>query len=437
MNRMPKISQLAVTIVGTDWNTGKIMCRDSFGNEFEIDGTLRRKGTGYPVEGERWLLDRRGNTWVVDMQIGAPAVATIEGARDGLHPVAVQMLEALSRQGLIFDGTVGGVIPMEFDDLNDVSTAAAEDEEWEDAFDEGVPLHDPKKDPAPDRDKEGKPDKKSHNDDKHPGSTVKHDLFTIVSYNLWSQIGPARARSDLRRLWAQADLLGLQECHRGDRGQVLAQRPDTWAIYRPDGGKECPIMWRKSVFEEIASDFRLLSPSDGSGSYRPKRVVNWVRLRHKPTRSVLTVINFHWENSAAFQGYFDRNRVPSSPRHIERYQQQMPQMMDLFRDMAKFGPILHTGDFNVDIRDDLRLRNPGLPTVNFRNVDMRSCWDLLDLPDIGTHGGARGAVFDAVWLKNKTRGQVRFVQAKVLRGYHSNHRPVSVRVRINALKRRR
>lgn len=441
MNRMPRLSSMAVTIVGTDWETGKIMCRDSFGNEFEIDGRLRRKGTGYPVEGERWLLDRRGNSWVLDMQIGAPAVATIKGTRDGLHPVAVQMLEALARQGLVFDGTIAGVVPIVFDDDNDFSPSTPEDEEWEDAGDEGVPEEDPKDEQPPkEPNDDPKPGSEVHHEvQHHPGHTphiVKSDLFTITSYNMFHGIGPARAKAELRRLWGQSDILGLQECHHGDRGQVLANAPDVWSLYRPAGGHEPPIMWRNTVFTKLAEGSRTLSTSDGSGSARPARVVNWVRLRHKPTQSVLTVINYHWENAAAFRGYFDRHSRPSAARHVERYKEQMPKMMELFRDMAKYGPILHTGDFNVNIRKDLQLRNHGLPTATFRNIDMRSCWDILGTPPIGTHGGVHGSVFDAVWLKNKTPGQVRLIRAKVLRGYASDHRPVVVRARIRSLKRR-
>lgn len=430
-----RLTEVAVTVVSADPETGKVIVRDSVSNEFEIDHRLRPKGMGWPDPGERWLLTRRGTTWVFDSQIGAPDIIRIDGSRDGMHPVAVQMLEAMARHGLILDGTTGAVIPVFYDETNDPVVDDPDDEQWEDGGDEGVPEppdipRDPR-DPKPPKDEDPPKDK---NDDKRPPSEVHSDLFSIISYNCWSGLGAIRAREDLRRIWQQADIVGLQECYGAQRGQVLESAPGNWGLFRPPTGPEPPIMWREGVFDYITGDHAQLSPYDGSGSARPARVVNWVRLRHKGTGDQIVVVNFHWENAAAFRGYFDRSSRPSANRHVERYREQMPQMLTLMRSLSRYGPIILTGDFNVNFRQDLKLRNPGLPTASFHNIGMRSNWDLNGLPSIGTHGGVHGSVFDAVCLKNKVPGQIQFLGSVVLRGYQSDHRPVRVRARIRNIK---
>lgn len=98
---------MKVDIIGTDWNLGRIQCRDDFGNEFEVDGLLRPKGRGFPAVGERWRLVKKQGVWVPSVQIGAPPVAVIDGDRDGMHPVEEQMLDAMVRHGLVVDSTDG------------------------------------------------------------------------------------------------------------------------------------------------------------------------------------------------------------------------------------------------------------------------------------------------------------------------------------------
>jgi hypothetical protein len=439
------MKQIGVTIVAVDGD--KVFVRDAMGNEHTLDNTVRRKGQGKPDPGERWVMVRKGNVWMLDTQIGAPQPLVVTGDRDGMHPVEVQLLEAMREQGLVLDQTVAPVIP-EWDDITDPAPWEPEDEQWEDAGDEGIPEEPeewmPQPDPEPDEPRPPKPKPpppkpkdppKDRNDDDKPASEVAADLISVVSFNQFRGIGPKRARKDLRRLWQQADLIGLQECHSGHRRQVLANHPDNWGLYQPPSAPEPPIMWRESVFDHLDSNFRLLSPSDGPGSARPERNITWVRLRHKGTRDQIVFVNFHWENAAAFRGYFDPRKRPSSPRHIERYKDQMGEVIPLMRDLARFGPILFAGDWNVSFRQDLRLRNPGLPTASFRRINMRSNWDINGLPGVGTHG-LHGSVFDAIFLRNKVPGQVRFLNSRVLRGYDSDHLPVLVRARIKNLRRR-
>lgn len=423
---------LKVTVVSPNPDTGIVIVRDAVGNEFEVDARVRPKGMGFPARGERWTLARKGTTYVFEFQIGAPGVAIVDGSRTGMHPVAVQMLDAMSQHGFVFDRTIGVPVPVVHDDISDPVTEDPEDEQWEDGGDEGVPAPE-----GPEDNPDDEQPPKDHNDDVKPGSEVAADLFTVITYNLKYTVGPTRARADVRRVLAQADLVGFQEMHGSQRKAVLESMPDNWGLYQPAAGPEPPIMWREGVFDLLASNNESLSPFDGPGTARPERVINWVRLRHRGTKDQLVAVNYHWENAAAFQGFFDPRSRPSSPRHIERYKEQMDQVIPLLRSLRKYGPIIFTGDWNVSFRKDMKYRNPGLPFEKMRSLGMRSNWDFNGLPDIGTHGGIHGGVIDGMYLHNKVPGQVKFVGSRVLRGYASDHRPVLVRTRIKNLKGKR
>ena len=420
------ITRLIVDVVGATPATGKVMCRDTGGSEFEVDGSYRVKGSGFPAVGERWVLLKTGNVWVLEIQIGARSDFPITGDRVGLDPVVGQMLDAMIAHGLVQDFT--DALPAEppLDDTTDAPVPDPTDDELNlDNGDEGVPITTEVN--------ENTPEPTDKNDNEIPSSQAASDLFTAISFNLLCDMGPARARQDLKRLYPQADLIGLQECARVERGLVLEERDDDiWGMHRPlsDGGKWSPILWNKNVLQRRDGDTVSLSPWDGPGTGRPERSANWVYFTHRATGVSFTVINFHWENSAAFPGRFTPTRVASAPRHIERYHQQMAGIIDLVQERSKHGSVMLMGDFNVHAKVDVRERNPGLPTASLGQIDMRSNWEVLGLPPVGTLVGPSGAVFDWMFLKNRIVNQMAFSEVKVLTGYNSNHRPVSAKIRV-------
>lgn len=419
-------SRMSVTIMGVEPESSRIMVRDSFGNEFFIDGSLRAKGVGMPAMGERWVLAKIGGKWTLDLQIGAINPPVIEGDRGGLNPVLKQMLDAMAAHGLVVDLTVDSdPDEVEYDDTTDPAVLDPEAEPYwgpetgEDEPIDGVPLAPPV------------PPGSTVNDDALPGSKISSDLFTAVSYNLVYSLGTQRAKQDLNRLYKFADVIGLQECVHAHRAEALAARDtDLWGMYRPAGGGiGNVILWRKDVFKRLDEGTHQLSAFDGPGTLRPARAINWVRLEHRPTGVVYTFANFHWENAAAKGGFFDPTYRPSAPRHIERFKEQIVGIQPVMADLTKRGPVLFVGDFNVRSPDDLRLRNPGLPTAVLGRYGLRSNWDILGQPSVGTSVGSN-TVIDWMMLSNTVPGQMKFVSSKVLRGYRSDHRPVVSKIRI-------
>lgn len=418
--------RMVVSIMGVEAESSRVMVRDSYGNEFVLDGSLRAKGTGMPAIEERWLIAKIGGKWTLEMQIGAITPPVIEGDLGGANPVLKQVLKAMAAHGLVVDLTTDSdPDETEWDDTTDPVVLDPEAEPYwgpEDDEDEPVPGVPPA---AP------VPTGSTADDDALPGSKISNDLFTAVSYNLVYSLGTERAKQDLNRLYKFADLIGLQECVHHHRLVALqARNTDVWGMYRPGGGGiGNVILWRKDTFKKHDEGTHQLSAFDGPGTKRPARAVNWVRLEHLPTGVVFTFVNFHWENAAAKGGFYDPTYRPSAPRHIERFKEQIIGIQPVMADLTKRGPVIFVGDFNVRSPDDLRLRNPGMPTAVLGKYGLRSNWDLLGQPPIGTSVGSNTAI-DWMMLSNTVPGQVKFVSSKVLRGYRSDHRPVVSKIRI-------
>ncbi len=96
-----------VSIVGSDPETGEVMVRDTVGTEFPILGSTRPKATGFPAEGEIWIVERGPAAWMLVTQIGAlaPPVVTGEVPAGSAEAATIAALTAL---GLIRDQTTEG-----------------------------------------------------------------------------------------------------------------------------------------------------------------------------------------------------------------------------------------------------------------------------------------------------------------------------------------
>lgn len=417
--------RMTVTITGVEIESSQIMVRDSFGNEFLISGALRPKGTGMPVSGERWILAKIGGTWVLELQIGAALPPIIEGDRAGVEPIVQQMLDAMAIHGLVVDLTIREPDEPPLDDTTDPSIPEPGDEDWEeDDYGEYESPSEPPPSPI-----EPVPPGTTPDDYKVPGSKVSSDLLTVVTYNQIYKMGPQRAKQDLKRLYKQSDLIGLQECSPASRAQALADRPSNWGMYRPSSGGFCnPILWDKDVLKKMDEGTQTFSVFDGPGTKRPARAANWVKFQHIKTGAVFVFVCTHLENAAAVPGYYVPGWRPDSPRHVERFKEQMAGLVPMLVELQKHGEVLLVGDLNVRSPGDLKHRNPGFPTAEFGRLGMRSNWDILGQPAFGTSGG--GNTIDQKYLTKKVPGQMKFIQSRVLRGYNSDHKPVITKIRI-------
>lgn len=101
------VDQITVRVSGVDPLTGVCQVVDSVGGEHQMNIRIRKPGSGIPVVGEQWVIDRVGALLVFDSMLGATRVPEVEDVVTDLHPVEQQMLAALGEHGLVSDLSIG------------------------------------------------------------------------------------------------------------------------------------------------------------------------------------------------------------------------------------------------------------------------------------------------------------------------------------------
>ncbi len=432
---------MVVTITGEiDVTSGKVMVLDDFGTEIEVLATLLPKGSGFPREGERWVIQRRLGFWVLSVPVGIVEPVQIYGNRQTIDPVLQQILDALVQAGLVEDLTVGETQPVVLDEVTDPPYGDGADFEYPEYYEDDLAAEDPPleapeevediPDPKDEKDEDDpKKDKDKDEDKEHPKDPYRrYSWVSICTYNQFRGLGPIRIRKDLRKIdKTKVDILGLQEAESPRRNGVYESLKG-WDVYRPAtpegipagslSAKDNPIMWRKDRFDILDKGVRLLVITRGG---RPSRWATWVRFRDREGGNVFTVINTHLDTKAVRQGVYDR----AYPDHITQYNESMRNLIDMVRIHSRFGPVFTIGDFNYHWeRVAKRGGGPGMPVTLFRSVETRSNWEILGMGDVTTRKGS--GWIDYVWIRQGKPGQFQTVGQKVFRGYASDHRPVMV-----------
>lgn len=432
-----KMTEMSVTIVGSSTTTGKIMCRNAYGDEFEIDGTVRRKGTGFPMPGERWFLIRKGNVWIPDVQIGAPGVGVITGSRDGLHPVMAQVLDEMARQGLVLDQTIAPLFPI-LDDTVDPADLSDYPVSDDDDGDEDILEPD---DPGEVPPNSSGPGKKDPTSDPAVVTGPWTPLF-LGTYNIKFTLGPARAKQDLVKLsQTKLQVLGLEEMGHAERGPVLARLEDLgWDTFRPTNVRpESNIAWRADEFVKLDSGAEMLSAGGISHApvHRGPRFMSWVKLRQKASGRTFYFITTH--THPHIEGHNHWHQKPFSPGHpssdpnlkefMDDTYEELDRLVQVMKQWGAHVPVFTVADWNIDFFADRRVRDPRFPYRRFKEIGAYANFDLINHhPNYGTHGKR---TIDYLYVTKPKEYQVRLLDHWILTGYHSDHRPVIVQTAIH------
>lgn len=449
-----KLSTMKVIITGADPVAGRVMCRNPFGFEFEIDGTNRIKGSGFPSENETWILTRVGNIWIPETQIGAAAPPQIEGSRIGLSDVVIQLLEAAAASGLVVDNTdaiiADVVVEPNIIDPSEVIPDPVDPADGSGIADiveyAPIPVEDGPAFPtvtylppvvAPDV-KPVKPPKTPAKPAPKPAPT-KNKWYPLYmgSYNTLKDLGPSTAYSDLLALnRTRLQIVGLQEAHNDNRDAGFARlaADHGWSRYRPKTGAfsdENTIIWRTDDFKLLDSGCIGLGQYSIPSALMPPRYLNWVKLTHRDSSRNLYFMDTH------FDPFLDNHDGhPRTAANLQaRIQMHYGFIATIASKMRSFGasaPVFTAGDFNINLIDDAKVRYPKFPYAAWGDVDTRSNWDSIkERPSYGTIGG--NLYYDSIWATRPVHWNVKPESDWILTGYHSDHKPVVVKYQIKSL----
>jgi endonuclease/exonuclease/phosphatase family metal-dependent hydrolase len=263
------------------------------------------------------------------------------------------------------------------------------------------------------------------------GQTIElRDEIGVASMNEFNQLSVHHATQDAVALTSRpaVDIVGWQEAdHFAPVFATLRNRG--WATKRyPRGAKELAVSWRRSEFEYVASTSRLVAfgVDDVDGRYPfGNRYIIRVTLRHRATGRLLSVINTHLPHKSE-----DRDRPGhwTSTSNAARARFQLVRMRREW-ETAPGRWVVGTGDYKFDARADARVGLPRAPAKALA-PEARSSYSVLGGKGLLPTHPPTGRFIDYVHVARSdlASGDLKLLNQRTLRGFHSDHRPLLVRM---------
>lgn len=260
----------------------------------------------------------------------------------------------------------------------------------------------------------------------------------MVTYNIRSKLHDRPVVADLRRLArGGADVLALQEMGSAKRRQAVREAlvdcaRCSWAAFMPQEAPRgaTPILYRTDVLKLVAAHSKLATEAAmvGQAGAGPRRMtakyVNWVHLRVRGTDRDVFVVNNHTVPSVQ-----DRHGEPNRkyPKRVKLYRKHMQVLGKVVERLSQDGAVFVTGDFNVNYRRDRVVQARIFPYHVLGSRGLRASYAPLGMPRRGTHARPHAGdtrLIDYVYFS--PRGWLAPRRQAVLRGFSSDHRPLSV-----------
>lgn len=256
----------------------------------------------------------------------------------------------------------------------------------------------------------------------------------VATMNLFRQNTRAQAADDARRLLSRpgVDVVGWQEADffapslRGIPGW------STKSFRRGAGMSELAVSWRSKEFRLVSAHQRkvALGLSWREGRYPfDTRLVAVVRLEHRATGRILTVLDTHLPQKIEDP---DRPGEWLATINSIRARAQLQRLAEIWGNVrGRSRWVVGTGDFNFGARADSHARTPGSPMRTLRRTAVSTYQELGT--GIGPTHPPTARNIDYVWVDRRglRSGKVDVRDQQVLGGYQSDHRPLVARLRLS------
>jgi hypothetical protein len=268
-------------------------------------------------------------------------------------------------------------------------------------------------------------------DSPKPGSEIApipRQVVGVATFNVFRQLTYDEMVSDARTLGGNdaIDIIGWQEAW--DSAAVfgdLHQRG--WTTKRfPKGAKELAVSWRRDEFAFVGADQRLVARgvSDEDGRYPfGDRYAIRVTLKDKATGELISVLDTHLPQAIED---LDRPGRWRPTYNAARARLQLTRMAQMW-DRAPGRWVVGTGDYNVDVDAETRIRPDGGISKMFAGRAVSS-YAVLGKDLAPTHP-VSGRHIDYVHASRQgvRSGEIEFLTQRVISGLNSDHRALLVR----------
>lgn len=277
-------------------------------------------------------------------------------------------------------------------------------------------------------------------------ATTGTGSFSVATYNIRHALSDEVATRDTAQLAdAGVDVIALQEMSSRMRRNAIAARLVSCSAcpmdaFMPTGSGQAalPILFRTSVFELLDTGTRMVSertyvgPQGAGPSTMPPKYLTYVHLRHRVSGQDIYVINNHAVPSVQAS---DGGPNYGNPERLRLFRQHMEGLANLITQFkATGGAVIATGDFNVNYRRDVVVRDRMFPYFNMDLLGMHASYKFLGTPAQGTHrlSGSSNDTRIIDYVASVDNANLVPQSQEILMGYTSDHRPVVVRYGVAA-----
>ena len=193
-----------------------------------------------------------------------------------------------------------------------------------------------------------------------------------------------------------------------------------------DGNSATPVFWQASKYTLLAQGrvkvFGVVRIEGGgaAGSSIGPKFIQWVQLQDNSTKAVFIAASHRLVPTIETKGKAD----PQGPKRVAYARRQIVAAGELATRLSRGGqiPFLIAADWNVDARNDAKIRTEGFPYVGLQKYGLYSNWRAAGYPKQGTQ--TRGTrLIDGIFSTTRTAAPVR---QQILNNYGSDHRAALV-----------
>lgn len=219
----------------------------------------------------------------------------------------------------------------------------------------------------------------------------------VATYNIRSDRTVRQFAAGVSALQPRADVIGLQEIGMTAKHDWLDWESG-WDSFNPDGFQQNPVAWNPDVFSFVSGRGALLARRNGVVKTASQYKDTWatvVRLRHRDTGRLITVINVHLQSAAV------RGTAPN-PERLDLFglfRRQTANLALIYlaeKLLNPFGQLYVVGDFNVGYAADVRTKRQAFPQERLAPLGLVSNWEGSRQLKNG-EGTLDRVLFDQVW----------------------------------------
>lgn len=220
-----------------------------------------------------------------------------------------------------------------------------------------------------------------------PGAALQ---VRVASWNTYANNTTGQVLAGMREMTRVADVIGVQEL-KDNRRRTQVEHAMARRGFRASPGRNAvPLFWRTARYRTLTRGsvkvFGRTRIEPGiSGTRIGPKSIQFAQLQDRRTGAVFTVLNHHLVPDIEHDGH----AIAGHPRRVALADRQLDAFATLAARFGRYGPVIGTGDWNINAETDQRVRDPHLLSARLARVGMATNWAAVGYRVVSATKGRR------------------------------------------------